>query len=194
MAGNTLEECPEFESWLHREREGWRQRVSQLLESVSATYLIRPEDRLAELYLKQWLALEPWRERAHRYLMLLLARNGRHHEALLQYELCRQTLAQTLAIEPDAATVSLSGWIKKEEMSLQKAKKARRASQADAPTLPILSPTLRPEPTLSLPYGRHASGSARKRRKRAGAEQHRDAAVPTVGTQATQAARTTKTG
>src|SRR5688572_8407778 len=67
MAGNTLEECPEFESWLHREREGWRQRVSQLLESVSATYLIWPEDRLAELYLKQWLALEPWRERAHRY-------------------------------------------------------------------------------------------------------------------------------
>jgi predicted ATPase/DNA-binding SARP family transcriptional activator len=172
MAGNTLEECPEFESWLHTERESWRQRVSQLLEGVSAAYLIRHEDRLAELYLKQWLALEPWRERAHRYLMLLLARKGQHHEALLQYELCRQVLARTLAVEPDAATVSLAGWIKKEEMRLQKAKKAGRSFQADAPTLPTLSPTLR------------------SACKQVGAYP----AVSTQATQATQAARTTKTG
>jgi hypothetical protein len=53
------------------------------------------------------LALEPWREEAHRALMRLLVRSGQRSAALDQYETCRCILAERLGAEPEAATTAL---------------------------------------------------------------------------------------
>ncbi len=58
-------------------------------------------------YARRILQLEPWREEAHRQLMLLLAQSGQRSAALAQYELCRQALRSELNVEPDAATLEL---------------------------------------------------------------------------------------
>jgi predicted ATPase/DNA-binding SARP family transcriptional activator len=112
MAGHYLDNCPDFESWLLREQEGWRQQVTQLLEWLAAIYIGRRQDEPAELYLRRWLALAPWNEEAHGYLMLLLVRTGRRSAALHQYERCRQALARELDAEPSARTTWLYQQIK----------------------------------------------------------------------------------
>jgi predicted ATPase/Tfp pilus assembly protein PilF len=48
--------------------------------------------------------MDPWREEAHRQLMLLLARSGQRSAALRQYETCRRILADELGVEPGAET------------------------------------------------------------------------------------------
>lgn len=115
MAGYYLDDCPEFETWLLREQEVWRRQVTEVLDKLIGHYASRSQDDQAEFYARRWLALEPWRERAHRYLMLLLARNGNRSAALAQYETCRQALADELAVEPSAETVALYEQIRRGE-------------------------------------------------------------------------------
>jgi predicted ATPase len=57
---------------------------------------------------RRLLALEPWREEAHRQLMVLLARSGQRGAALKQFEACRRVLAEELATAPEPATVALA--------------------------------------------------------------------------------------
>ena len=71
-----LNDCPDFESWLVRERENLRLQVAITFERLVAFYAVRRQDDSAQQYAQRWLALEPWQEEAHRALMLLLARNG----------------------------------------------------------------------------------------------------------------------
>lgn len=107
MSGYFLDDCPEFETWLVREQENWRRQVTELLDRLIAYYARYEQDDQALAYTRRWLELEPWRERAHRYLMVLLARTGQRTAALSQYEICRRTLAEELAVEPSADTAAL---------------------------------------------------------------------------------------
>ena len=50
------------------------------------------------------LAFDPWREEAHRLLMLALARSGQHNAALAQYETCRRILKTDLGVDPTPET------------------------------------------------------------------------------------------
>jgi predicted ATPase len=107
MAGFFLDDCPEFETWLVSQQEEWRRRVTVVLEKLIGAYAHQDQDDQAEFYARRWLAVEPWRERAHRYLMALLARNGQRSAALAQYETCRRVLADELAAEPGAEIATL---------------------------------------------------------------------------------------
>jgi DNA-binding SARP family transcriptional activator len=53
------------------------------------------------------VALDPWREEAHRRLMWLLISIGDRAAAIAQYEACRRTLEEDLGVEPMAETVAL---------------------------------------------------------------------------------------
>ncbi len=57
---------------------------------------------------RRLLALEAWREEAHRGLMRLLAESGQRAAALAQYETCRRILEEELGIPPDAETQALA--------------------------------------------------------------------------------------
>lgn len=62
---------------------------------------------LALEFAMRLLALDPWREEAHRQMMRLLARSGQRSAALAQYETCRRLLAQELGVEPSPETTAL---------------------------------------------------------------------------------------
>jgi DNA-binding SARP family transcriptional activator len=107
LSGLYLDGCPEFETWLVREREYWRRLVTDALDALIAYYALRHADDVAQMYARRWLEIESWQEDAHRYLLVLLARNGKRGAALTQYELCRRTLADELGVAPAPETVAL---------------------------------------------------------------------------------------
>lgn len=148
MTGFFLDDCPEFETWLLREQEGWRRQVTELLERLLVYYARSDHDDLALAVARRWLELEPWRERAHRYLMVLLARQGERTAALAQYEICRRTLAEELAVEPSAAMVALHEQIRSGELS-RGAEEQRSGEEVFSAPLPP-GPPAPPLPTGPL--------------------------------------------
>ena len=131
MAGLYLNGCPEFETWLLREREYWQRQVNTLLEVLVDHYALRHADEQALAYARRWLELEPWQERAHRSLMVLLARTGNRSAALAQFEVCRQLLAKELSLEPETRTIALYQQIR--DGRLGRETQARRAVPRGAP-------------------------------------------------------------
>ncbi len=107
LTGCTLNDSPDFETWLLSEQEYFRRQVVEALDQLITSHLEQGEESLAEGYARQWLTLEPWREEAHRRLMMLLARNGQRSAALAQYETCRRVLEEELAVEPAPETQAL---------------------------------------------------------------------------------------
>jgi predicted ATPase/DNA-binding SARP family transcriptional activator len=152
MVGFYLDDCPEFETWLLREQEGWRQQVTEILDRLINHHALREQDALAQTYARRWLELEPWCERAHCYLMLLLARNGQRSAALAQYEICRRALDEELAVEPGQETVTLYERIRAGELSRGAEGQGSRGE----------TPSISPAPVQSLPKGLSLRPSARQ--------------------------------
>lgn len=107
LTGFVTRGAPAFEDWLR----GERQRLRDLCVGALLRALERAGGRGdilgAIAHGQRVLALEPWREEAHRALMRLLARSGQRSAALAQYEICRRTLAEELCAEPEAETTAL---------------------------------------------------------------------------------------
>jgi DNA-binding SARP family transcriptional activator/predicted ATPase len=107
LEGLTLEGCVEFELWVVGERERWRQRVTRVLRELVAHYSQCGEYEEGLRFGRRLLALEPWREEAHREMMRLLAWSGQRGAALAQYETCCRVLRDELEVEPAVETVRL---------------------------------------------------------------------------------------
>lgn len=107
LYGFGLENAAVFERWLQAKR---RQLHDLFIHGLN----LRIQQHLAcgeyedGLVLNQLLlTLEPWREEAHRQRMLLLAHSGQRNEALKQYTLCCQVLAEELDVPPMETTTRL---------------------------------------------------------------------------------------
>ena len=74
---------------------------------LTAHYQNQGNYEQVQRYAERQLALEPWREEAHRQLMWALAMDGGRGAALAQYETCRRLLADELGVEPAEETVAL---------------------------------------------------------------------------------------
>ena len=135
LSGFYVHDAPAFETWLLHERARLRELILQVLYAV-ADQAAQGDLAQALVYTRRILALEPWREEAHRQLMLLLAQSGERSAALNQYGLCRQVLADELAVEPAAKTTELYYRIRSGEIEPI----ARTARPAPATALPALSP------------------------------------------------------
>jgi DNA-binding SARP family transcriptional activator len=107
MDGMYLDGCPEFETWLVTQQEIWRQRLARLLNAVIAAQSAAGAYQQALDYAGRLLALDPWREEAHRQVMLLLALTGQRSAALAQFESCRRLLQAELGVEPSRQTCEL---------------------------------------------------------------------------------------
>ena len=112
LAGFVVRDAPEFEEWMLAQRARFRELALHALHNVTQAYLEQGQYDQAIDYATQLLSLDPWRENAHRQLMLALARSGQHTAALQQYETCRRLLADELGVEPSAATIALAGRIR----------------------------------------------------------------------------------
>ena len=102
LAGFYVRDAPAFEEWALSQRARLRMLALQALHTLAVHYSrLGDEGRPAAIdYTTRLLALEPWREEAHRQLMLLLAASGERSAALAQYETCRRLLADELGAEP----------------------------------------------------------------------------------------------
>ena len=111
LAGLILPDAPFFDEWLAIQRERLHSQHLHLLHALSAACLAQGDPARAYEYGARQVALEPWREEAHRQMMLALVRQERPSEALAQYATCCHILQTTLGLAPTAETVQLAAAI-----------------------------------------------------------------------------------
>jgi predicted ATPase/DNA-binding SARP family transcriptional activator/Tfp pilus assembly protein PilF len=150
LAGFYIHDAPEFEQWVLAERTRLNERYMQGLQTLAQLLAGRGDLTGASTAVRRALQLEPWREEAHRQLMLLLAQSGQRNAALAQFELCRQALATELAVEPEAATLELVARIRSGAFEQEPAPKNSREETTLHPPPP--TPHAPPEsPPHTLP-------------------------------------------
>lgn len=107
LAGFSVHDAPGFEEWLAVQRDWLQGLVLQALHGLASHHAARHEYTAGIEYLTWLLALDPWREDAHRHLMRLLAASGQRSAALSQYQLLSRTLEREFGLAPSAETVAL---------------------------------------------------------------------------------------
>ena len=108
LAGVIVRDAPDFDEWLLAQRLRLREQAIHALHVLGDLYLAQALYDRALDCATRLLALDAWRESAHRQLMLALAHSGRRVAALAQYETCRLVLAAELGIEPAEETTALA--------------------------------------------------------------------------------------
>lgn len=107
LAGFNLSVSYEFEAWALRERARLKGQMVEVLQRLAEQYEQRNELSAAIETIRHLLHLEPWREEAHRRLMVLLARHDEVSAALMHFETCCAQLRTELDVEPSPATLEL---------------------------------------------------------------------------------------
>lgn len=96
-----------FEEWLRVERERFYRLILDALEGAATHALNQGDFMQAQLLAQRQLAVEPWREAAHRQVMQALALAGDRSGALAQFDRCYEALESELGIEPSEQTLAL---------------------------------------------------------------------------------------
>lgn len=112
LAGFTIQDCVPFEEWRRVRQEQLHLQALETLGHLANTFEASGDDEQARFYAERQIALEPWRESAHRQIMRLLAGSGQRSAAVDQYHACRLALGVELGVEPDVATTALYEQIK----------------------------------------------------------------------------------
>ena len=107
MAGFSISGSPSFELWLLTKQERFRRQTLEVLGRLGGFYEETADFGRAAECARRLVAMEPWRESSHRLLMRILAQAGQKRAALVQYERCRQLMAEDLGIEPSKKTRQL---------------------------------------------------------------------------------------
>jgi DNA-binding SARP family transcriptional activator/tetratricopeptide (TPR) repeat protein len=131
LEGLYLQNNPDYETWLLAERERWREKSQSILNNACDESIRQGCYTDALSYARRLLQLAPWDENAHRQVMQLLAWKGRREEAFMQFALCKQALADELAIEPSVETEALYQRIKAGDLGVPPALPAFLAAGAE---------------------------------------------------------------
>ncbi len=110
-----------FEEWVLMQREQLQQLVLDALDCLAQYYERHGEHERALHCARRQLAIDAWREEAHRRAMRVLMLSGQRSAALAQYETCRRILAAELDAEPSAETKTLYEQIKAERFTVSTA-------------------------------------------------------------------------
>lgn len=112
LEGVILRDAPDFEEWALAQRTRYRELALNALHDLVDLQMAAGDFAAAIDSATRLLALDPWREEAHRQLMLALARTGRRSAALAAYDQCRRTMREVFAAEPAEETAALAAQIK----------------------------------------------------------------------------------
>lgn len=104
LTGLFISDSPPFEEWLTLQREQRHQQMMDALQSLTSQYMDEERWDDAQKFAKQQLALEPWREEAHRQLIEILAGKGDRSGALQQYQICTEVMEEEFGVEPSLET------------------------------------------------------------------------------------------
>ena len=107
LAGLSVPDAPEFDSWLALKRERFARRASELYAHLAACHEQSGEFAGALRYARRQLRIDPWDEEAHRQVIRLLALGGSRNAALAHYRRMRVLLGEELGVEPDQTTREL---------------------------------------------------------------------------------------
>lgn len=107
LAGFELLDAPAFVEWLLLRREYLQEQAVQLFHTLAAIYESRGDSGQTQHWIARQLAIDPFREDAHRQLMRSLVRQGQRLAALTQFERYRYLLQTELGIEPSAETLAV---------------------------------------------------------------------------------------
>ncbi len=107
LAGFHVRNAITFEEWVAAQREHLREQMLLALQLLLDDAVVRADYASGLDYATRLLAMDPWREVAHRQLMILHAQSGRRDAALAQFELCRRTLVEELGVDPMPETLAL---------------------------------------------------------------------------------------
>lgn len=107
LEGFSLNDAPRFEDWLLGRREHFQQLFVQVLHDLSIQCARRGEYEAGINYAARLLELEPWQERAHRQMMILLVRSGQRSAALAQFKKCRKILTREFNVDVTQETQRL---------------------------------------------------------------------------------------
>ena len=107
LQGLIIGDSTAFEEWSLIVHEQTHRRVLTALYQLGSYYARQGKYAQAQQYALRQVELEPYREEAHRQLMLTLVRSGQRSAALARYETCRRILNEELGVEPAAETRSL---------------------------------------------------------------------------------------
>lgn len=111
LTGFMLDSLP-FEEWVLVEREHLHQQAMDTFYHLAAYHNRHGRYEQAQYYARRQLALEPWREEAHRQLMSALALTGQRSAALAHYKTAREILMEELGVEPTDETDQLLAQIR----------------------------------------------------------------------------------
>jgi len=104
LEGFSVGDSAPFEEWMLLSRERLHRLIMGALRDLAERHEEREEYERALRYAWRQVDLDPWREKAHRHLMRLLALNGQRGAALSQYETCSRLLVEGLGVQPAAET------------------------------------------------------------------------------------------
>ena len=107
LEGFHVRDAPDFEDWMLTERARLRELALGALHTLTHFHTSRGNFPEAMTYASRLLTFDPWREEAHRQLMLLQARTGQLSAALSQYETCKKILEKELGVQPSLETIAL---------------------------------------------------------------------------------------
>ncbi len=107
LAGLTLSDAPDFESWLAGQRQQYHLALLSALAALADCALTDRDFAGAHAYAQRQLDLEPWLEVAHRQAMQGLLGMGQRTAAMEQFHRCRTALAEELGVDPEPKTVAL---------------------------------------------------------------------------------------
>lgn len=99
-------DCVEYDEWALLIREQLHQSACHALEQLVQHHTRRGDAQAAIAHARKLLEFDPWREDAHRQLMVLLASVGQRSAAIEQYEQCQRVLQVDLGVEPEPATTA----------------------------------------------------------------------------------------
>ena len=114
IEGFSLEDAPEFELWVERERTRWRRVFGELCERLSRLQSEAGQLDEAIETARVWVRHARLEEGAHTRLMELLSSAGESEKALLAFEDFRQTLSRELESEPSNQMQQLAARVQEE--------------------------------------------------------------------------------
>jgi DNA-binding SARP family transcriptional activator len=141
LEGFSIADSGVFEEWALLNRERFRRMLMLGLGRLVGCHEQRGDYERALPYAWRLVEIDPWREKAHRQLMQLLALSGERGAALAQYETCRLLLAQELGVEPGDETTRL----------YEEIRDGRRAAASAAAASAPIGPTQLPPFLLEVP-------------------------------------------
>lgn len=117
LAGLSIADAPGFEQWELAQRAELEQRVLTLFYQLADAFEELGDHERAMLFARRQLAIDPYREEAHRQLMRCYARKGERAAALAHFDHARRILQEELGVEPDAKTISLADEVRQGKLT-----------------------------------------------------------------------------